>query len=576
VTVDAAELAYASAVALFDELVAGGVRHVCLSPGSRSTPLALAAARDGRLEVHVHLDERSSGFFALGLAKTLQRPVAVVCTSGTAAAELLPAVVEASQSRIPLVLLTADRPPALRGTGANQTIDQVELFGRYARGYLEPPVPARPDHPSAWRDAGREAIRMSGAATPGPVQIDCPFDEPLVPREAIASEPPSDASLPHGARDASPVAPQDHEVEAVAAAISGRRGLVVLGPTGSTPPGSIGFLALRLGWPVVAEPASNLRRPGAALAAGQPLLGSTTWLDAHVPDVVLQVGAAPTTRATQRLVAESPSAIVLDAAHLDPDPFGLARLRVRADPDPFAEALADRSLEPAPASWLDDWRLADSAARRAMDDVLDRADTPTELQIARDVAAALPSAGTLFVGNSMPVRDLDHAMAPRDGIEVLANRGASGIDGLVSTALGIATGPRASGPGPTVALLGDLSVLHDVGALVWNARRAVHLVVVVVNNGGGQIFALLDQGGLPELLPLFVTPHAVDLGALCAAVGIPHARVDEAWAFDPALAHAIGAGGLQVLEAVVDADTSQAQRTHVHDAVETALAGLIG
>ncbi len=569
---DAADVAYACAVALFDELAAGGVRHVCLSPGSRSTPLALAAARDDRFEIHVHLDERSSGFFALGLAKALRDRVAIVCTSGTAAAELLPSVVEASQSRIPLIVLTADRPPRLRGTGANQTIDQVELFGRYARAYLEPPVPADRDHTKEWRRAGLAAVDASGGALPGPVQIDCPFDEPLVPQ---------DTELPTGERLGPPAspdtdpAPSRADVDAAASLIGGRRGAVVIGPCAWMPPDAVTFLAQRLGWPVIAEPTSNVRRPGAALRAGQSLLGSTAWIGAHRPEVVLQVGAAPTTRSTQRFVAGTNALIVADAHHLDPDPRRHASLRVFADPDHLAEAIAGRAPQAAPGTWLDDWRLADTAARRAMDDVLDRSASPTELQIARDLAAAVPNDGSLFVGNSMPVRDLDVAMAPRDGLEVLANRGASGIDGLVSTALGIASaGPRPSGPGPTVALLGDLSLLHDFGALIWNATRGVRLTLVVVNNAGGQIFSLLDQRGLPELGPLFVTPHAVDLGALCGAAGVGHARVDEAWAFGPALDHAIRGGGLQVVEAVVDPDASRAQRAQVQDAVDAALVSL--
>ena len=596
------DVAYACAVGLVDELALGGLRQACLSPGSRSTPLALALARDPRVAIHVHLDERSSAFFALGMAKALRRPVAVVTTSGTAAAELFPAVVEASQSRIPLVLLTADRPPRLRGTGANQTIDQEDLYDGYTRAYFEPPVPAVLEHPQEWRRAARAALSACGGVTPGPVQVDCPFDEPLTPEHVdIPTGEPMEAPARH---DANP-APSDDEVEAVARAISGRRGVVVVGGSQWTPPGSTTFLAEQLGWPVIAEPTSNVRRPGQALGAGQPLLASTRWLETHRPEVVLQIGAAPTTRATQTLVARAEQLVVVDAHHLEPDPPAHADLRLHADPERLAEALDDRPIArdgepiafmrsgggaapsteelesrriaPAPRSWLDDWRLADAAARRAVDDVLDRSERPTELQVARDVAAAVPSPGTLFVGNSMPIRDLDYAMAPRDGLEVLANRGASGIDGLVSTALGIsAAGPRSMGPGPTVALLGDLSLLHDAGALLWNARRGAHLTIVVINNGGGQIFAFLAQRDLPELEPLFVTPHGVDLGVLCVAAGAQHARVEDSWALGPALAHAIARGGLQVVEVIVDPERNRAQHAQVQDAVDAALGGLSG
>ncbi len=565
-----ADVAYACAVGLVDELALGGVRTACLSPGSRSTPLAIALARDPRIELHVHLDERSAAFFALGVAKALRRPAAVLSTSGTAAAELFPAVVEASQSRMPLLLLTADRPPHLRGTGANQTIDQAELFGGYARAYLEPPVPAVLEHPQEWRRAARAALGACGGVTPGPVQIDCPFDEPLVPRDLDV--PTGEPLGPPGRRDANP-APSDREVDAVAREITGRRGVVVIGGATWMPPGATAILAERLGWPVIAEPTSNVRRPGQALGAGQALLASSVWLDAHRPDVILQVGATPTTRATHRFVARAERLIVVDVHHLEPDPHHRADLRVRADPERLAEALRD--VESAGRPWLEEWRLADAATRRALDDVLDRSGRPTGLQIARDVAAAVPSPGTLFVGNSLPIRDLDLAMAPRDGLEVLANRGASGIDGLVSTALGIAAaGPRPTGPVLTVALIGDLSLLHDAGALLWNARRGAHLTLVVINNGGGQIFASLGQRDLPELEPLFVTPHGLDLGELCVAAGAAHTRVSDTGALGPSLARAITHGGVQVVEVMVDADLDRAQHVQVQDAVDSALAEL--
>ncbi len=567
-----ADVAYACAVGLVDELALGGVCIACLSPGSRSTPLAIALARDPRIELHVHLDERSAAFFALGLAKALRRPAAVLTTSGTAAAELFPAVVEASQSRMPLVLLTADRPPHLRGTGANQTIDQAELFGGYARAYLEPPVPAVLEHPQEWRRAARAALGACGGLTPGPVQIDCPFDEPLVPRDLDV--PTGEPLGPPGRQDANP-APGRQEVDAMVREITGRRGAVVIGGAPWLAPGSTAILAERLGWPVIAEPTSNVRRPGQALGAGQALLASTAWLDAHRPDVILQLGATPTTRATQRFVARAERLIVVDTHHLEPDPHHRADLRVRADPEPTADALVARDLASAGGRWLDEWRLADAAARHALDDVLDRSGLPTGLRIARDVAAAVPSPGTLFVGNSMPIRDLDLAMAPREGLEVMANRGASGIDGLVSTALGIAAaGPRPTRPGPTVALIGDLSLLHDAGAVLWNGRRGAHLTLVVVNNGGGQIFASLGQRDLPELQPLFVTPHGLDLGELCIAGGAAHTRVSDTGALGPSLASAIAQDGVQVVEVMVDADIDRAQHVQVRDAVDAALAEL--
>ena len=322
------DVSLACATGLVDALAGRGVREACVSPGSRSTPLALALARDERIRVHVHLDERGAAFFALGLAKASGTPVALACTSGTAAAEYFPAIVEASQARVPLLVLTADRPPRLRGTGANQTIDQTELYGRYARAYLEPPVPDALEDAEAWFDAGVRAHDAATGSPPGPVQINAPFEEPLVPDSQGAAGWTRRAA-PDGAGRA-------HDADAARTALgafleryAGRRGVIALGA--GDPPASLSLLALGtlLGWPVLAEPLSGLRldagQAGRALAAGQLVIGDDAWLAGHPPEVVLQVGAIPTTRATQRLVARADALVVLDRDHLSPDPEGRRR-----------------------------------------------------------------------------------------------------------------------------------------------------------------------------------------------------------------------------------------------------------
>jgi 2-succinyl-5-enolpyruvyl-6-hydroxy-3-cyclohexene-1-carboxylate synthase len=584
------DLNVACARALVDELARGGMAHACLSPGSRSTALALALERHPAVQTHVHLDERSSAFFALGISKATGRPVGVATTSGTAAAELLPAVVEASQSRMPLVLLTADRPPRLRGTGANQTIDQAGLFGRYVREDLEPPLPATSEHPERWRDAGRSAIRAAAGLPIGPVHVNCPFDEPLVPTEPLASK---DADRVHVRQKpwADLVGPDD--VERAARALSGARGLVVAGGRSWDDLQPVLDLAGSLAWPVVAEPTSLVRVRERSLAAGQHLLGCAAWLDDHRPDVVLQVGAYPTSRATQRLVAAAPTLIVVDVHHLEPDPDGRASWRLRAQPEdlakallgrPFArddepilfahtgdvaprvEELEARRIAPAPFGWRAEWQGADDRARATIDRTIDAWDQPFEGRVARDVAAAVPKGGVLVVGSSMPIRELDAFMAPRDGLRVLANRGASGIDGFVSTALGVA----AAGA-PTFAFCGDLTFLYDVGALIWNARRGLDLVLVVVNNGGGTIFGYLPQRDLPEFDRLFRTPHGMDLGAICAAADVGHARIERADDLSTAVHEAASAGGIHVVEVMIDADLDRARHGEVQDAVDEAL-----
>jgi 2-succinyl-5-enolpyruvyl-6-hydroxy-3-cyclohexene-1-carboxylate synthase len=585
------DISLTCAAALVDGLVGGGAEHACLSPGSRSTPLAIALARDPRVRVHVHLDERSSAFFALGLAKVKPKPVIVATTSGTAAAELFPAVVEASQSRMPLVLLTADRPPRVRGSGANQTIVQPGLFGVYVRASIDLPVPSTEGQEAWWRQASREALDAMAADPPGPVHLNCPFEEPLTPTEDVAMPVPTAERYEWPPRPEAALDPD--ESDRLAGLVSGARGAIVVGGWPVQLSGIDHVWSEMLGWPIVAEPISGSRRPGACLEAGQALIGSR-WADAHAPDVVIQVGAAPTTRATQGFVASAGKIVVADRFHLDPDPDRRATWRLAVDPEALGGMLGRHPLmqggigialtgahtrdeieelwrgriDPAPEEWREAWRNADRVARRAMDDAMDGWDEPFEPRVARDVAAWAPDGGFLFVGNSTPVRDLDLAMAPRDGLRVLANRGASGIDGLVSTSLGVAAADR----GPTVALLGDLSFLHDAGAVLWVAPRVFQLTIVVVNNGGGQLFSLLPQRDLPEHRELFVTPHTVDIGALCQAAGGGHERVERASDLLPALDRAAGAGGLNVLEVMVDAELGLRRRREMRDAVDAALA----
>lgn len=556
-----AERAFRAAWFLVDELVRCGVEHACLSPGSRSTPIALALGRHPGVRVHVHLDERSSAFFALGLAKATARPVVVACTSGTAAANFLPAVVEASMSRAQLVLLTADRPPELRGVGANQTIDQLELYGRYVQTFVDAPVPGDLGDESTWRGIGDEAIRGSMGPPPGPAHLNLPYREPLVPGSVAIPASPGPGSTPEIVEG-----PEPEEVEALRREIgSSSRGAIVAGSLRETPPQAV-ELARRVGWPLLAEPTSGLRVPG-ALRAGQFLLANARFASSHVPEVVLQLGGAPTSRPGLAFVGRAGRLVIVDQDHVVADPSRVAAWTVRADAAGFLEeVLAD--LRPRMETpWLRAWLDADTLARRAVDELIDGWDEPFEGRVARDLAASLPDGSVLAVGSSMPVRDLDAYMLPRTGLGVLANRGASGIDGFVSTALGIAAGRR-----PTYALMGDLTFLHDVGGLMWNAGRGLDAVLAVVNNGGGAIFSFIEQRELPELEELFTTPHGLDLGAVCRTAGAGHVRVERAADLAPAVARARAERGVQVVEIVVDAERNVARHAEVHATVAAALA----
>ncbi|MFP5220060.1 MAG: 2-succinyl-5-enolpyruvyl-6-hydroxy-3-cyclohexene-1-carboxylic-acid synthase [Actinomycetes bacterium] len=542
----------ALATVLVDELVRGGVREAVLSPGSRSAPLALAlhaADTAGRLRLHVRIDERSAGFLALGLAKASGVPVPVLTTSGTAVLNLHPAVAEAKQSGVPLVLLTADRPAELRGTGANQTVDQVKAFGDDVVEFFEVGAPsARAGEVAYWRSLTCRALAQA-RSTPGPVHLNLALREPLVPDGDSAWPEPLD-----GRRDGRPwtqlVAspPPPRPVDDLPA-----RTVVVLGDGAEATAAQA--LAAARGWPVVAEPSSGAA-PAPEVVPVPDLLLGTGLLPR--PDRVLVVGRPTLSRAVGRLVASTPADVVAHGGRW-PDPSRSARRALPAVPAPAGG--------PVDETWLRTWQTTGAAAAAAADRVLDAADGVAEPAIARAVLdAAAREGATVVVGSSTPVRDAFLA-GPRAGVRVLANRGAAGIDGTVSTAAGVALSS-----GPTFALLGDLTLLHDANGLVLGPQEPrPDLTLVVVDNDGGGIFGLLEQGA-PEHADaferVFGTPHGVDLQALCTATRTPY----RSW--DGTLSQPCG---LQVVHARTDRTAGVALvgrlRQAVAEAVADALSG---
>jgi 2-succinyl-5-enolpyruvyl-6-hydroxy-3-cyclohexene-1-carboxylate synthase len=567
------DVALALVSLLVDELARSGVTDACVSPGSRSTPVALALARHGGVRVHVHVDERSSAFFAQGLAKATGRPVAVACTSGTAVANLFPAVVEAAHAGVPLILLTADRPPELRDTRANQTIDQTGLFGRFVRWFADAGVPVVvPAAAEYWRSLGSRAVASGIGPPAGPVHLNLPFREPLVPTGAAVDLGPHAEGRTDGrpweTATGSTPALRDEDVEWMAALIaSTERGVILAGELPPSVDGAtVQALATAAGWPLLAEPHSGLRRPKAALQAGQHLLANEAFHTVNRPDLVLQLGAPPTSRVGQTLAFETGRLIVAGADADRADPSRTATDAIRCDPGLLAASVAAGLSARRTGRWLELWGEADDAAARAVNDLLDGWDEPFEGRVAREVAAWATDGSALVVGSSMPIRDLDAYMAPREGLRVIGNRGASGIDGFVSTVLGVATTGI-----PTVALAGDLSLVHDVGALLWGARRGANAVMVVVNNDGGGVFDLLPQAGLPELDELFVTPHQMDIRAVSSAAGAGYARVERAGDLGPALDGAASAGGVWIVEVSIDRALAVRRRAEVREAVRKAL-----
>jgi 2-succinyl-5-enolpyruvyl-6-hydroxy-3-cyclohexene-1-carboxylate synthase len=553
----------AMATVLLDELVRCGVRDVVLAPGSRSAPLAFAAhtAQD-RLRLHTRIDERSAGFLALGLARTSRRPVVMVTTSGTAVANLHPAVLEASHAGVSLVVLTADRPARLRGTGANQTTDQARIFGSSVR--LQADVPAA--HPGSgdversqvvsWR-----ALAAKAAATargrlgdrPGPVHLNLQLDEPLTPTAGDGWGSALDG-LPDGHPWMLPGDPPQAQPTPVARDL---RTVVVAGEDAG-PPARV--LAEAAGWPLLAEPTSGSRTGDNAIRTYRLLLSDPALADRI--QQVLVFGHPTLSRPVSRLLArDDVEVIAVRGAHGWTD----AGLQVHqvvdrveldgAQPGWFASERLEEA--PPPSLWLEEWKARDTELSHRLDELLARRDALTPHEVAGAVSQAVPPGGLLFVGASNPVRDLDLMVATYDVGDrrmVLGNRGLSGIDGSVSAAIGAALGrPHST---RALALLGDVTFLHDANGLVLGPdEERPDLTIVVVNDDGGSIFASLEQGSpahAGSYERLFGTPHGVDLASLCAATRTPHWRVESL----PELRHALAnpAGGIEVVEVAVRRD----------------------
>lgn len=575
------------ALALLEGLIRGGMQRLVLSPGSRSTPLVLAAQQRPELTLTPVLDERSAAFYALGLARASGRPVGLVCTSGSALGHWFPAVMEASESDLPLILLSADRPPELRGWGANQTLDQTRLFGPFVREFHDPgPAEDGPAGFKMMRALGLRAATVSLGRRPGPVHLNLPFREPLVPapgclaagsaRETdtarIAVGETSAAGAGAGGRGAPASVldrgfatgqgsrpwlisgPPPPELDAMLVG----RGLICCGPS-EWRPESVTHLwacAERLAVPVLCDPLSGLRfgpAVGPRISRYDSLLRNDRAAAALRPDWVLRFGRAPVSKTLLGWLEGVPTILVAPGRGWS-DPNHDVRLRVDADPAGFCAWL--RSSEWAPAEqavadpdWLEGWIAAERRLDRLAAEYLDQAPW-CEAHLLGELLTALPADEGLLCANSLPIRQLDTWSGTRaTGLRVFGNRGVSGIDGQSSTLAGLNAGGV-----PTTGLLGDLSFLHDLSGLFLIQR--LDRPCVVLNNGGGRIFDYLPQRGLPGLERFWRTPLAIDLGALVGPFGIDHREVSDGAGFREALDEALGRGG--VIEVRLDAEVSRA------------------
>jgi 2-succinyl-5-enolpyruvyl-6-hydroxy-3-cyclohexene-1-carboxylate synthase len=562
VTADSAST-YAAIRTFVTALADAGLRDVCLAPGARSTPLTLCLAAEPRLRCWSHIDERSAAFFALGLARASRRPAAVVCTSGTAAANFFPAIVEARQAHVPLLVLTADRPAELRDCGAFQAIDQLKLFGDQVKWFCE--VGESSAGLDYFRSLGLRSVTVAAGAPAGAVHLNFPLREPLTPPHQTSLRspaPPRHHAAPP--RNGSVRVLDEATLSALAATLTAvRRGVIVCGPLDAddTTAAALRALARRCGYPLLADATSGLRDGAhdrrSLITAYDALLRDAETARALTPDLVLRVGPLPIAKSLLLWLRDSGvRQIVIDPSDGWDDPLHRAERVLHADIAPLATALAARLAATPDRTWGAAWHGAEARARAVLDDP-PASETLCEDGVVAVLAARLPAGTTLVVGNSMATRDLECFWpgAPR-ARRVLCNRGANGIDGFVSTALGAA----AASDGPTVALTGDLGFLHDLNGLLAARRCGVGAVFVVCNNDGGGIFSYLPQAdGSDVFARFFRTTHGLDLRGGVEMYGCRFTRAHDAAALAAALDAGLAHDGCTVIEVPIDLDTSVAR-----------------
>jgi 2-succinyl-5-enolpyruvyl-6-hydroxy-3-cyclohexene-1-carboxylate synthase len=587
--------------AFADELARCGMRAACTSPGSRCAPLVLALTREPRLRCYSHIDERCAGFFALGLAKASGLPVAVACTSGTAAAELLPAAVEAREARVPLLLLTADRPAELRENGAGQAIDQLKLFGGAANWFFEVDTHEAGVEQLRWmRTLAARAYWSTVELRPGVVHLNFPLREPLTSDEPLPEDHTGRPDRAPRVRRSSRVGTDSEDTAALGEILAqSERGIVVAGrherlPAAGTP--SLADAAARYcsaaGWPLLADPLSGARRGTAAIAHYDALLREDAFAASVSPDLVVRVGDLPVSKPLRTWLAglTDTRQVALDPEGAWQDPASVLGESLALDP---AAALFKLAADPPTAQedWLAAWRSADALAAEAILAMLPHGGL-SEPIVAAELGVLLPQAGTLFVASSMPVRDIEAFWPVRsDPPRVLCNRGANGIDGTVSSAFGAA----AVAAGPVVLLIGDVALAHDIGGLLAAARLKLKLTIVLLDNRGGGIFDFLpisragmfaqqaEAGGLgpgADELDLYTrhvaTPTGLDFAQAASLYGLSHELVADVASFRAALERALAQEGSSIVEVRGERAANVELHRRVADAVGRALSPQAG
>ncbi|WP_158853683.1 2-succinyl-5-enolpyruvyl-6-hydroxy-3-cyclohexene-1-carboxylic-acid synthase [Halorhabdus sp. CUG00001] len=572
---------------LVAELAAAGVNRAVLAPGSRSTPLTVAFAAHEDVEAVSLLDERSAGFYALGQAAQTGEPTAIVTTSGTATANLHPAVIEADAARVPLVVLTADRPPELHDSGANQTIDQQRLYGSAVRQSRTLPEPApRSRALRSLRVTAARAVQSATGTPPGPVHLNVPFRKPLEPT-------PVEGDVPADLADRAPLAVEGREGpfvdvstgrptlsdaardDVVDAIEDADRGLIVAGPANQPSPTrpALAALAEATGFPVLADPLSGHRfghdGDGPVVCGGyDSYLGAAEAWDWPDPEVVVRFGRSPTSKVCRHYLRDAQARqFVVDPAGRWPEAEFTATDLLVAEPTDLADDLATQVSTPGSEAWRARFAETERAYWALIEQRRETADF--EGAILSHIAADAPAGATLVVSNSMPVRDLDRFGKPREAsIRVLGNRGASGIDGVTSTALGAGSVTD----GPLVLAIGDLAFYHDLTGLLALDRGDVEATIVLVNNDGGGIFHMLPIEAFdPPFRDFFETPHGLDFSPVADLFGATFLSVETPGAFADLYRESLASSGTQIIEVQTNATDSHRTREALADDLATRL-----
>jgi 2-succinyl-5-enolpyruvyl-6-hydroxy-3-cyclohexene-1-carboxylate synthase len=599
-SLDDANPTYAYVSAFVEELARAGVHHVVVCPGSRSTPLAMSMAAHPALRVWMHLDERSAAFFGLGMAKQLREPVALLCTSGTAAANFLPAIVEAKLTHVPLLALTADRPHELRECGAPQAIDQNRLYGTHVKWFVDVALPEASDAALRYiRILANRVTALAQAVPAGPVHLNLPFREPLTPAPLVGQIMPSPEhrnpitwqgrpdnapyvtvqDAPPGRLSASQIARLTETIK------SARRGLIIVGPYDDpalTEP--LLQLSQQTGYPILADPLSQLRcgdiDHSRIIASYDAFLRIASFVERAEPELLLRFGAMPTSKPLLLYLQRYASCpqIVIDGNGGWEEPTQLAAALIHADPTALCHdllnTLAGMDGPSSDDHWCNAWQHADRVTRQALQTSMRDFAQPFEGRIFSELADLLPDGATLYAGNSMPVRDMDTFFwGSQRSIRIVGNRGANGIDGVVSSSLGVSASKKANEVStPTVLIIGDLSFFHDLNGLLAAHLHKLDLTIVLVNNDGGGIFSFLAQAAYPEHFEqLFGTPTGLDFRSVVQMYGGTFHRVETWDAFRKAVQRGMDEGGLHVVEVRTERTSNVNMHRQLWQAVDAAL-----